>query len=114
MIHRRKKGRELLFSQPSRGFTLVEALLSMVVLSIIVVACGSAMRLMSRGLAARDNTLESQTAAGRSALDQIRDDLKVALTVPEQTATALTVYGVTLITRLRAACSRAKADGGAR
>src|SRR5205085_1584778 len=74
-----------------RGFTLVEALLSMVVLSIIVVACGSAMRLMGRGLAARDNTLESQTAGGRSALDQIRDDLKIALTVPEQTASALTV-----------------------
>jgi type II secretory pathway pseudopilin PulG len=77
--------------RPRCAFTLVEALLSMVVLSIIVVACGSAMRLMSRGLAARDNTLESQTASGRSALDQIRDDLKIALTVPEQTATALTV-----------------------
>ena len=74
-----------------RGLTLVEMLVSLSVLSIIVVACGSTMRLMTRNLAARDNNPTTQAAAARAAVDQITDDLNLALSIPEMTPSALTI-----------------------
>ena len=73
------------------GFTLVEVILSLVVLSIIMATMTSAMQLMLRTASTSQNDVPSQASLSRTAADQIVDDLKLALTIPEQLATAVTV-----------------------
>ena len=72
-----------------RGFTLIEMVMSLVILSIILLACGSIVMMATR--ATRDgatrNLAQMQTA---DAASQITDDLNVALNFSQRTATAAT------------------------
>jgi len=75
-----------------RAFTLVEMLASLVILSIIMLAAGAVMTLAARAFDNSTNTNNPavQTAAARSAVDQISDDLKMANSIPTTGPTSIT------------------------
>lgn len=71
------------------GFTLIEVVLSVTILSILMGAMMSAI-LISRQAIDDGDSLISRTVAGREAVDEITSDLQLALTITESTATAVT------------------------
>ena len=78
---------------PSRcraGYTLVEMVVSTIMLSILALACASVMVLAARGMNNAKTGATAQETAARTALDQISDDMKVALSFSEQMPTAVT------------------------
>lgn len=75
-------------SQPLRAFTLLELVLAIVILSLIVAACGSVGVLAVRTLNACGAA--DPLAEGRAAADEITADLRMALAITEQTPTAIT------------------------
>ena len=75
-------------SQPLRAFTLLELVLAIVILSLIVAACGSVGLLAVRTLNACGAA--DPLAEGRAAADEIAADLRMALAITEQTPTAIT------------------------
>jgi prepilin-type N-terminal cleavage/methylation domain-containing protein len=77
--------------QRRSAFTILEMLLSLSIVSVLAVACVAAMSLMARNAASRDNNPTTQASAARSVVDQITDDLNLALSIPEITPTALTL-----------------------
>lgn len=73
-----------------RAFTLVEAVLSLAILSIISLACMSVTSLMVRSAAASaDSSATGRAAEARDAMDQITRDLKMATSITERSATAI-------------------------
>jgi prepilin-type N-terminal cleavage/methylation domain-containing protein len=76
-----------------RGFTLAEMLVALAVISIIVLGCGSVLTLATRAMNANTdgNSPASQAVLARAAADQITSDVRVATSITEQTATAITV-----------------------
>ncbi len=75
-----------------RAFTLVEMLISLGIVTLISLTCVSVTRLMARSAAASADTAPSGlTASARDALDQMCRDLKMATSISERTATAITV-----------------------
>ena len=75
-----------------RGFTLVELILSMIIMSMIVLGVGSSLVLALRAAEANRNpsTIANQAELGQSAVEQLQSDLKVA------TATTSSATGCTL------------------
>jgi prepilin-type N-terminal cleavage/methylation domain-containing protein len=76
-----------------RGFTLLELVISMIVVSMIVLAVGSAITVSLR---AAENSRNVNTAAagatlGQGALEQFQSDLKVATAITSSSATGLTL-----------------------
>ncbi|MBK7403696.1 MAG: prepilin-type N-terminal cleavage/methylation domain-containing protein [Phycisphaerales bacterium] len=79
--------------QRSRGFTLIEMVISMAVTTIIMLACASVMVLAAR---AAQNGMGSGSQVGRvlqakQAADMIVADVETATTIREQTLTAVTL-----------------------
>ena len=73
------------------GYTLIEMVMSAVIISIILVAVGSAMVIASRALPDDDGpTQAANEAAG--AINQMAGDLAYALSFFERTATAITFF----------------------
>ena len=75
--------------RPATGFTLIEVLLSVTILSTLMGAMMSAI-LISRQAIDNGDSLISKTVAGREAIDEITADLQLASSVTEATATAIT------------------------
>jgi prepilin-type N-terminal cleavage/methylation domain-containing protein len=75
-------------SKPLRAFTLLELVLAIVILSLIVAACGSVGLMAVRTLNACGGP--DPLAEGRAAADAIAADLRMALAITEQTPTAIT------------------------
>ena len=84
----------------SRGFTLIEMLISLSIVSVIVVACGSVVALAAKAISANatngGSSTASLTAASaaqvasiRSAMDALTAELKTALFINSQTATSI-------------------------
>ena len=73
------------------GFTLIEMLLSLTIVSVITVACGSVIALAARSVAgSADTSTTSRSAALRRAADQISSELATALVVSASTANSIT------------------------
>ena len=76
--------------RPSRrAFTLAEVMISMVVVSIILGAIASVMRLATKQFASASSGVSNVTK-GTALLQQIIAEVAVAKTVTERTATAIT------------------------
>jgi prepilin-type N-terminal cleavage/methylation domain-containing protein len=73
-----------------RAFTIVEMVVSLMVLAVIVVAAGATITVAGVGSGAAATRWRAQ-AQSADAAAQVADDLNVALTVPEQTPTSVTV-----------------------
>ena len=69
-----------------RGFTLVEMVTSLAILSILVLACGSILFMATRATA--DTAVVAQAQAADAA-QQVADDLNVATNFTQRTATAV-------------------------
>lgn len=76
-----------------RGFTLIEMTLSISILAIILVACMSALVLLSRGTSARANTqrTNAQTDSAKEAMAQLTSDLKLATAVISKSSTSISI-----------------------
>lgn len=85
------------------AFTLVEMIVSIAIVSIVVLACASVMLLAAKTVASSAGVASagmagsnagtngvSQAALARAAAERIADDLKMAVTFAERTATAAT------------------------
>ena len=80
------------FSRDRRGgMTLVELVVSLALVSILVVACGSMLTVAAKAMANDKSNVGTDATAARAAADQVADDLKVATAVTEQTARAITM-----------------------
>jgi len=73
---------------PRRGFTLIEAVISLAILSIIVVALGSAMLIASRAVPDADSPTQRILDAGQ-ALECVASELCYALSVAQPTENSL-------------------------
>src|SRR5438045_291624 len=73
-----------------RAMTLVELVMSTAITSIILLACTSVVTIATRSMNNGARTAAVQGVSGRTAADQMADDLKLALSFTEQTATAVT------------------------
>jgi prepilin-type N-terminal cleavage/methylation domain-containing protein len=73
------------------AFTLVEMLVSLSIISIVMLALGSVVVLAGRALTTATSGSASQAALARSAIDMMTSDLEVAISITEQTSTAVTV-----------------------
>lgn len=71
----------------TRGFTLIEMVTSLAILSILIVACGSILFMATR--ATNDTAVVAQGQAADAAA-QVVDDLNVATNFTQRTATAVT------------------------
>jgi prepilin-type N-terminal cleavage/methylation domain-containing protein len=74
-----------------RAFTLLEMLLAMVITTIIVAAIAGSSQIMFRTANLSQTAPASGAVVARSAVDRIAEDLKLATSIPEQSASALTV-----------------------
>jgi prepilin-type N-terminal cleavage/methylation domain-containing protein len=84
-----KNSRRLLTTRSSRAFTLVEMSTSLVILSILLLACGSIVMMATR--ATSDGTTRNLSQMqSADAASQMTDDLNVALNFTQRTATATT------------------------
>ena len=75
--------------RPPDGFTLVEMVMSLTILSVLLLACGSIVGMATRatGDTATRNVTQLKAA---DAVGQITDDLNVALNFTQRTSTAVT------------------------
>lgn len=73
------------------GLTLVEMVVSLAVVAIIMAVLGSVTVVMLRTASLTRQNSSSPTDSPRATVDQITDDLKLALSLPEQSATAITM-----------------------
>jgi prepilin-type N-terminal cleavage/methylation domain-containing protein len=72
------------------AFTMVELTVSLAILSIVVLACGSVIVLAARALNNSTAGSGARATAARAAMDQISADLKAATGFSERTASAVT------------------------
>ena len=72
------------------GFTLIELTVSAAIISIVLLAVGSAIVLSARSLDAASSGSVSQTLQGRQIAEQVAADLKMAIAFTERTSTAAT------------------------
>ncbi|MCH7925855.1 MAG: prepilin-type N-terminal cleavage/methylation domain-containing protein, partial [Planctomycetes bacterium] len=72
-----------------RGFTLVELVAAMTVMTILMMGMGSAMIIASRAIP-NDKSPMSIATESRNVLDRLTEDLLYAISVSEKAATALT------------------------
>src|SRR5438067_5572044 len=74
------------------GFTLLEMMASIAILTIVLLAAGSVMTLAARANinATNPNNPTNQIALARSAVDQMSDDLKMAKSFAARNATSVT------------------------
>jgi len=72
------------------GFTLIELTVSAAIISIVLLAVGSAIVLSARSLDAASSGSVTQTLQARQIADQVAADLKMAIAFTERTSTAVT------------------------
>ena len=73
------------------AFTLAETLVSLSVLALVSVVCGSVVTLATRAVTQGNEGAGASSVAARAAADWVNDDLKVATGFTEKTATAVTM-----------------------
>ena len=71
--------------------TLVELTVSLALVSILVLACGSMLTVAAKAMSNDKSNVGTDATAARAAADMVVDDLKVATAVTEQTARAITM-----------------------
>jgi prepilin-type N-terminal cleavage/methylation domain-containing protein len=74
----------------ARGFTLIEAVVSMAIIAIVLLACGSVLVLAARVMTASASGTAAQADAGQAVATQIATDLRLATAFTERTSTAVT------------------------
>jgi prepilin-type N-terminal cleavage/methylation domain-containing protein len=72
------------------GFTLIETAISLGIIGILMVSLGSVVALAGRAVTTSTTGSTAASATARTAVDMITSDLEVALTITEQTPTAVT------------------------
>jgi len=77
------------FTRCRSGFTMIEMVTSLVILAILLLACGSVVSLASYTINQSSTRTASQIQGG-DAVSQLTDDLNVALNFTERTATSTT------------------------
>ena len=73
------------------AFTMIEMVMSMLIISIVVLAIGSTMKLMGKTIKLNTASPTTSPTAARAAIDQIVDDYRMATAVTESTTNSITM-----------------------
>jgi prepilin-type N-terminal cleavage/methylation domain-containing protein len=77
-------------SRLARGFTLLETVVSMAIIAIVLLACGSVLVLAARVMNTSASGTAAQADAGQTVATQIAADLRMATSFSERTGNAVT------------------------